>query len=62
MFQRIRIAALLVIVSISSGSTPPLTSSSYLLSDSEVNELRTLQATNPAAFAGAMLRLYGPRQ
>ena len=61
MFKRIRIAALFVIISTVSDSTPPPIWSSYLLSDSEVHELRALRATNQAAFVGAMLRLYGLR-
>ena len=62
MFKAVRIAALLAIVSTTAGSTPPLTWSCYLLSDSKVAELRALRATDQAAFASAMLRLYGPRQ
>ena len=61
MFKRVRIAALLAVVATPSGSTPPRDWTSYLLSDSQVAELRTLQATDRPAFAGAMLLLYGPR-
>ena len=61
MFQRIRIAALLAIVATTSASTPPRDWTSYLLSDSQVAELRTLQSTDRAAFAAAMLLLYGHR-
>ena len=62
MFKRIRIAALLAVVATTSASTPPRNWTSYLLSDSEIVELRTLQSTDRAAFAGAMLLLYGPRR